>query len=197
MPKIENSDILNRLSLSPKKYFLVSAHREESVDCQENFQNLLDSLNRVAETYSLPIIISTHPRTQQRLESSGFNSLSNQLHFLKPFCFSDYAHLQLNAFCILSDSGTLTEEASLLSLSAIIIRNAHERPEGMDEGAVVMSGLQPERILEAIQIVTTQHEENKKSLKIVPDYEGGPVSKKIVKIVLSYIDYINRVVWLK
>lgn len=195
MPKINDSDILNRLSLQSKKYFLLSAHREENVDVPEKLSDLLNTINALANTYNHPIIVSTHPRTKHHLERMGFHNEDARVHFLKPFGFSDYVKLQINAFCVLSDSGTIAEEASLLNLPAITIRDAHERPEGMDEGTIVMSSSIPEKVLNAIQVVTSQHPQV--ALKKVPDYQGGKVSQKIVRILLSYIDYINRVVWFK
>ncbi len=197
MPKVNDSTILQQLNLSPKKYFIVSAHREENVDYEENISNFLATLTAIKNTYNMPIVVSTHPRTRMRLEKIGISHLDEQIHFLKPFGYSDYIKLQMNAFCILSDSGTITEEASFLKLPAITIRNAHERPEGMDEGTLIMSGLKPENVLDAIKVVSTQHQDKQDSRKLVADYAGGSVSKKILKIVLSYIDFVNRVVWFK
>ncbi len=197
MPKVNDSTILQQLNLSPKKYFIVSAHREENVDYEENISNFLATLTAIKNTYNMPIVVSTHPRTRMRLEKIGIAHLDAQIHFLKPFGYSDYIKLQMNAFCILSDSGTITEEASFLKLPAITIRNAHERPEGMDEGTLIMSGLKPENVLDAIKVVSTQHQDKQDCRKLVADYAGGSVSKKILKIVLSYIDFVNRVVWFK
>ena len=143
------------------------------------------------------VIVSTHPRTRKRLEALGAMVDHSLISFMKPFGFFDYVKLQMSAFCVLSDSGTITEEASLLSLPAITIRDAHERPEGMDEGTLVMSGLRKERVLEAVRLVTSQHDREARVIPIVPDYQGGPVSKQVVRIVVSYIDYINRTVWSK
>jgi UDP-N-acetylglucosamine 2-epimerase len=195
MPKILASDILTRLDLQARQYFLISTHREENVDSSENLQDLLDTLQALVQQYNLPVIVSTHPRTRQRLEQLGVQDLESKIHFLKPFGFFDYIKLQMEAFCVLSDSGTITEEASLLNLPAITIRNAHERPEGMDEGVLIMSGLKAERVLDAIRVVTKSREG--KAGKVVSDYEGNAVSQKIVRIVLSYTDFVNRVVWSK
>jgi UDP-N-acetylglucosamine 2-epimerase len=198
MPKIEVSDVLDRLGLQSQRYFLLSAHREENVDSQENLRNLLNSIQALAKQYAMPVIVSTHPRTRKHLDNLAMvEGLDPKILFLKPFGFFDYVNLQMNAFCVLSDSGTITEEASLLNLPAITIRNAHERPEGMDQGVLIMSGLKPERVLEAVQIVTAQHNQAKRFNKIVPDYEGGAVSKKVLAIVLSYVDFINHRVWFK
>jgi UDP-N-acetylglucosamine 2-epimerase len=197
MPKIEVSNALEKLGLLKKKYFLVSAHREENVDSPENLQDLLDTLQALVETYDMPIIVSTHPRTRLRLENLGIEGLDSRIKFLKPFGFFDYIKLQMEAFCILSDSGTITEEASLLNLAAITIRNSHERPEGMDEGTLIMSGLKKERVLDAVAIMTNNRNEIDAPQRVVPDYQGGFVSKKILRVVMSYTDFVNRVVWSK
>jgi UDP-N-acetylglucosamine 2-epimerase len=197
MPKIKASDALDRLKLQPQCYFLLSAHREENVDSPQNLQDLLDTLQALANQHEMPIIVSTHPRTRQRLEKLGIDGLDSRIQFLKPFGFFDYIKLQMEAFCVLSDSGTITEEASLLNLPAVTIRNAHERPEGMDEGVLIMSGLKAERVLDAVRIVTRQHDRAARPLRIVPDYEGGPVSRKVLRIVFSYVEFVNRVVWSK
>lgn len=195
--KINNSKILTQLSISKSNYFIVSAHREENVDYPENLELLLDSLNSIADTYKIPVIVSTHPRTQNRI-----NNLEKKIHmnplisFMKPLGFFDYIKLQQNAKCVISDSGTITEESSILSFPAIMIRAAHERPEGMDEGTLIMSGLHKTRILESITIVTMQHEEGFIP-NIISDYNVDEVSKKVVRIILSYIDYINRNIWKK
>ena len=196
MSKITASDVLCRLNLKPQRYFLLSAHREENVDSRENLQDLLNTLQALVETYDMPVIVSTHPRTRQRLEALGLDGLNSRIQFLKPFGFFDYIKLQMEAFCILSDSGTITEEASLLGLTAVTIRNAHERPEGMDQGTLIMSGLKSERVLDAVRIVTCQNQAGA-TRRVVPDYEGGVVSQKVLRIVLSYVDFINRVVWSK
>ena len=197
MPKIKKSDVLTRESLDEGKYFIVSAHREENVDTPENLRDLVSTLRALADEYLYPIIVSTHPRTRKRLDNLGENLDHPLIRFVKPFGLLDYIRLQMSAFCILSDSGTITEEASLLDLPAITIRNAHERPEGMDEGTLVMSGLKAERVLESVRVITCQHQRSERVIPVVKDYEGGPVSKKIVRVVLSYTDYINRTVWSK
>lgn len=197
MPKIQSSDVLARHSLEEGRFFIVSAHREENVDSSENLRDLLETLTALAETYQYPIIVSTHPRTRKRLEALNERVEHSLIHFVKPFGLLDYIKLQMSAFCVLSDSGTITEEASLLNLPAITLRNAHERPEGMDEGTLIMSGLKKERVLEAVQVVTSQHDRERRVIPLVPDYSGGPVSKQIVRVVLSYTDYINRTVWHK
>ena len=197
MPKITTSDVLDRLNLQPQRYFLLSAHREENVDSPENLQDLLSTLQELVKQHEMPVIVSTHPRTRQRLEKLGVAGLDSRIQFLKPFGFFDYVKLQMEAFCVLSDSGTITEEASLLNLPAVTIRNAHERPEGMDEGTLIMSGLKAKRVLDTVRVVTRQHNRAERQFRIVPDYEGGLVSKKVLRIVLSYVDFVNRVVWSK
>lgn len=197
MPKISASTILEQEELEEGKFIIVSAHREENVDSQANLSDLLDSLQALADTYQFPVIVSTHPRTRERLDELGTANDHPQIRFTKPFGLLDYIKLQMSAFCILSDSGTITEEASLLNLPAITVRNAHERPEGMDEGTLIMSGLKKERVLEAVKVVTTQHDRAERVFPLIPDYDAGPVSKQVVRIVLSYIDYVNRTVWHK
>lgn len=197
MPKIQSSDVLERTGLEEGKFLIVSAHREENVDTPENLQDLLSSLRALAEEYQFPIIVSTHPRTRKRLEALGESLDHPLIRFEKPFGLLDYIKLQMAAFCVLSDSGTITEEASLLNLPAITIRNAHERPEGMDEGTLIMSGLKKERVMEAVKVVTSQHDASNRVFPVVKDYQAGPVSKQVVRIVLSYTDYINRTVWRK
>lgn len=197
MPKIQDSDVLAKEGLDEGKYFIISAHREENVDTQENLRDLISTLRSLADEYQYPIIVSTHPRTQKRLDDLGESLEHPLIRFVKPFGLLDYIRLQMSAFCILSDSGTITEEASLLNLPAITIRNAHERPEGMDEGTLVMSGLRSERVLESVKVVTSQHHRGERSIPVVKDYEGGPVSKQVVRVVLSYTDYINHTVWSK
>ena len=197
MSKILASEVLEKESLEEGQFFIVSAHREENVDSPENLRDLLATLESLVETYQYPIIVSTHPRTRKRLEALGESFDHPMIRFAKPFGLFDYIKLQMASFCILSDSGTITEEGSLLNLPAITIRNAHERPEGMDEGTLIMSGLKKERVLEAVKIVTSQHDRNERVFPVVKDYQTGPVSKQIVRIVLSYTDYINRTVWHK
>lgn len=195
MPRITGSDILERLGLSPGKYFLVSAHREENVDVQDNLADLLETLNALAEYYGFPVLVSTHPRTRKRLDALGIGSVNQLVHFAKPFGYFDYNKLQIEAACVVSDSGTITEEASLLNLPAVTVRNAHERPEGMDVGTLVMAGLKRESVLDAVRIVMAQHDRKMRVIRPVPDYEAGLVSKQILRIVLSYTDYVNRTVW--
>lgn len=197
MPGILASTVLTRENLTKDKFFIVSAHREENVDTVENLRDFLDTLHALADTYQYPIIVSTHPRTRKRLEALGQSLEHPLVRFSKPFGLLDYIHLQMSAFCVLSDSGTISEEASLLNLPAITIRNAHERPEGMDQGTLVMSGLKRDRVLDAIRVVTKQHDRKTRTMAVVPDYLGGAVSKQVVRIVLSYTDYVNRTVWSK
>lgn len=197
MPKIRASDVLQRLELTTGKFFLVSAHREENVDAPENLLSIADTLIALAERYQFPVIVSMHPRTRKRLDALELGNVSPLIRFLKPFGFCDYVKLQMEALCILSDSGTITEEASLLNLPAITIRNAHERPEGMDVGTLIMSGLKKERVLEAVEVVIEQHDRTRRVLNPVLDYEAGPVSKQVLRVVLSYVDYVNRTVWSK
>jgi len=197
MPKIEKSDVLQRMGLTAGKFFIVSAHREENVDTPQNMQDLIETLNALAKTYDCPVIVSTHPRTQKRLDTMELGKLDPHIQFLKPFGFCDYIKLQMEALCVVSDSGTITEEASLLNLPAITIRNAHERPEGMDVGTLIMSGLKKERVLDAVRVITAQHDKTRRVMQPVQDYEAGPVSKQVLRIVLSYVDYVNRTVWSK
>ncbi|MDB4891930.1 MAG: UDP-N-acetylglucosamine 2-epimerase [Gemmatimonadetes bacterium] len=194
-PKIEASDVLSRNGLETGKFFVVSAHREENVDTPSNLRDFLDTLRALVAEYQYPIIVSTHPRTRKRLEALGESVEHPLIRFVSPFGLLDYIKLQMEAFCILSDSGTITEEASLLNLPAVTIRNAHERPEGMDEGTLIMCGLKKDRVLEAVKIVTSQHDRHRRVFSLVKDYHAGPVSKKVVRIVISYIDYVNRTVW--
>ncbi len=196
-PKIEASDALERLALDPQKYFLVSAHREENVDDVSNLQDLLDTLSGLAEKHDVPVIVSTHPRTQKRMASLNIGDLDSRVRFLKPFGLFDYIKLQMEARCVISDSGTVTEESALLGFPAITIRNAHERPEGMDAGTLIMSGLKRERVLDAVEVVLAQTAGGKRPTDAVSDYESQNVSKKIIRIVLSYTDYIDRTVWSK
>jgi len=197
MPKVNKSNVLTEMKLEESNYFVVSAHREENVDDAESLKNLHDTFNALIEKYNMPVIVSTHPRTKKRLDELGVKSDSELLRYVKPFGLIDYLKLQMSAFCVISDSGTITEEASLLNLPAITIRDAHERPEGMDHGTLIMSGLKKEQVLRAVKVVTSQHSSDKRSFPIIPDYKGGFVSKQVVRIVLSYVDYINRTVWSK
>ncbi|MGK5038798.1 non-hydrolyzing UDP-N-acetylglucosamine 2-epimerase [Janthinobacterium sp. GB1R12] len=197
MPKIERSDILARQQLTKNKFFLVSAHREENVDSPDALRDLLRTLEALAAKYDFPVLVSTHPRTMKRLQEIGIDHLDKRIVFSKPFGFVDYIKLQMAAFCVLSDSGTITEETSLLNLSAITIRNTHERPEGMDAGTLIMCGLKMERVLEAVDIITSQYNEKTAPVLAVADYENPFVSKQVSRVVSSYIDYINTTVWSK
>ena len=196
--KIDKCDVLERLNLVMGKYFIVSIHREENVDYPDNLKKLVDSLNALAEKYNFPVIVSTHPRTQKRLDDiKNEIQLNPSVIYLKPMGFFDYISLQKNSCCVISDSGTITEEASILNFPAIMIRMAHERPEGMDEGTVIMSGIEKERVIESVNVVVSQYKENPKSIRIINDYNVENVSIKVVRIILSYIDYVNRTVWKK
>jgi UDP-N-acetylglucosamine 2-epimerase (non-hydrolysing) len=197
MPKIQTSDICERMGLDSGRYFIVSAHREENVDSPQNLADMVETLNALAAQYEVPVIVSTHPRTQKRLDALNLSSLNKRIQFLKPFGFCDYVKLQMEALCVISDSGTITEESSLLNLPAVTIRNAHERPEGMDVGTLIMAGLKKEGVLDAVRVIIAQHERGTRVMAPVEDYEAQSVSKKIVRIVLSYTDYINRTVWQK
>ena len=193
---IESSDVLERLGLQKHKFFVVSAHREENVDSDKNFSNLVESLNTIAETYKMPVIVSTHPRTQKRVDAMGvkFNPL---VQLLKPLGFKDYNKLQVSSKATLSDSGTINEESSILNFPALNLREAHERPEGMEETAVIMSGLGVERIMQGLAILESQPRDEERLIRQVYDYSMPNVSDKIVRIIHSYTDYVNRVVWKK
>jgi len=195
--QIEASDVLRRLGLQQGEFFLVSAHREENVDNDANFSNLLSSLAIIAERYDRPVIVSTHPRTRKRLEEKGTAGLDRRIQFLKPLGFPDYIKLQMNAACVISDSGTITEESSILGFPAVTIRQAHERPEGMDEGTLVMCGLEAEAVLKSIEVVVSQFTEYSSRCRTVADYDVDNVSHKVLRIILSYTDYVNRTVWKK
>ena len=189
---IEESKVLETLGIEKGKYFVLSTHREENVDNPKNFENLLNSINEIANTYKMPIIFSAHPRTRKKIESLNFK-FNDLVKYMKPLGFADYNKLQQNAFCVISDSGTITEESSILGFPAITVRQAHERPEGMDEGTLIMSGLESKDIKTAINVVTSQ----KEKMHIVNDYDADHVAAKVVRIILSYTDYINRTVWKK
>jgi UDP-N-acetylglucosamine 2-epimerase (non-hydrolysing) len=191
---ISASDVLERMRILPGDYFVLSAHREENIDSEENIGNLIKSINIIAEKYKKQIIISTHPRTRKKLDSMAC-TFNDYISFLKPLSFADYIKLQMNSRCVISDSGTITEEASLLNFPAVTIRQAHERPEGMDEGTLIMTGLKSKNIINAIEVVTDQNTNNASHARIVPDYEASNVSRKVVRIILSYRDYIMRTVW--
>lgn len=197
MPKILRSGVLRRLKLKDGAYFVVSAHREENVDSPGNFKNLLESLNALADGYKMPVIVSTHPRTRKKLEELGMKKISERISFLKPMGFYDYVKLQLSAFCVVSDSGTITEESTLLNVPAVTIRQAHERPEGMDEGTLIMCGLKAAHVLESVAVVVAQHSKVKRQFRMVRDYDTDNVSRKVLRIIMSYTDYVNRTVWRK
>ena len=196
-PQIDTSDVLERLQLEPEEYFVVSAHREENVDNEVNFENLVESLKAIAQKHNKPIIVSTHPRTRKRLEDHGVDNIDALIRFLKPLGFLDYVKLQMNAFCVISDSGTITEESSILNFPAVTIRQAHERPEGMDEGTLVMCGLKADRVLESIDVVSAYYPSSARQFRLVQDYDTDNVSKKVLRIIMSYTDYVNRTVWHK
>jgi len=195
--QIDVSDVLARLKLSHGEYFVVSAHREENVDSEINFSNLLQSLSAIAEQYDRPVIFSTHPRTRERLEEKGTAGLDRRIQFLKPLGFPDYIKLQMNAACVISDSGTITEESSILGFPAVTIRQAHERPEGMDEGTLIMCGLEAKNVLQSIGVVTSQFVDSSSCFRTVDDYDVDNVSHKVLRIILSYTDYVNDNVWKK
>jgi UDP-N-acetyl-L-fucosamine synthase len=205
MPKVLASDVMQRLSLEKENYFVVSAHREENINSEKNFNGLITALNMIAEKYGYPIIVSTHPRTRKKLEHSGLTSnqqpaTGNQqfnplIHFLKPLGFSDYNALQLNANAVLSDSGTISEESSIMNFRALNIREAHERPEAMEEASVMMVGLNPERILQGLEQLQDQKTGAHRNFPLVDDYGMPNVSDKVVRIILSYTDYVKRTVW--
>ena len=193
-PRIEQSQILQKLNLTPGKYFVVSAHREENIASERNFFNLVKILQTVSEIYQLPVIVSTHPRTRKMIEKHGiqFNELVN---LMKPLGLTDYIALQMHSKAVLSDSGTISEESSILNFRALNIRDAHERPEAMEEASVMMTGLNPERVLQALQLIDIQKTGAERNFRQVSDYSMPNVSDKVVRIILSYTDYVKRVVW--
>lgn len=194
LPDIKSSDVLKRLNLEENKYFVVSSHREENINSDKNFRGLMEALNIIAGKYNYPIIVSTHPRTKNMIEKKKIEMNSN-IQFLKPLGFNDYNALQMNAFAVLSDSGTISEESSILNFPALNIREAHERPEAMEEASVMMVGMNPERIMQALVQVQYQKREEERNFRRVSDYSMPNVSDKVVRIIISYIDYVKRTVW--
>lgn len=196
LPQIEKSDVLNRLNIEEGKYFVVSSHREENINSEKNFKGLIQSLNAIAEKFELPIIVSTHPRTRNMIDKMNVE-VRPEIQFLKPLGFHDYNALQMRSYAVLSDSGTISEESSILNFRALNIREAHERPEAMEEASVMMVGLSPERIMQGLVQLQQQKIGNERNYRPVTDYSMPNVSEKMVRIILSYTDYINRVVWSK
>ena len=196
MPKIEVSNILKELGLEKGKYFVISSHREENISSDRNFANLVDSLNQIAEKYNYPVIVSTHPRTRNMIEQKGMKFHEN-VKLMKPMGFNDYVKLQMEAKAVLSDSGTISEESSILNFPALNLREAHERPEAMEEASVMMVGMNSERIMQGLEILETQKRGEERNMRPVYDYSMPNVSDKVLRIILSYTDYINQVVWKK
>lgn len=194
LPSINSSDVLKRLELEEGKFFVVSSHREENINSEQNFQGLMDSLNLIAEKYNYPIIVSTHPRTRNMIEKKNIQMHKN-VQFLKPLGFNDYNALQMKSFAVLSDSGTISEESSVLNFRALNIRDAHERPEAMEEASVMMVGLSPERIMQGLVELQYQKIGSERNFRTVADYSMPNVSEKMIRIIISYTDYIKRVVW--
>jgi len=197
MEKIKSCDILQKEGLVSQKYIVMSFHREENLDSQKNFSDLLESITELTNKYKMPIIISTHPRARKKLKDLNYHNDNSLIKFSKPYGFHEYINLQMNAFCVISDSGTISEEASILNLPAVTIRQAHERPEGMDETTVIMSGLNKTRVIEAVEVATNHNSQDTRMIKPVKDYDSDNVSKKVLRIILSYVDYVNRTIWHK
>ncbi|MFC5871300.1 UDP-N-acetylglucosamine 2-epimerase (non-hydrolysing) [Chryseobacterium arachidis] len=196
LPEIENSDVLSRFNLEEGKYFVVSSHREENINSEKNFNGLIESLNTIAEKFGYPIIVSTHPRTRNMIDKMKVE-VRPEVQFLKPLGFHDYNALQMRSYAVLSDSGTISEESSILNFRALNIRDAHERPEAMEEASVMMVGLSSERVLQGLVQLQQQKTGKERNYRLVADYSMPNVSEKVVRIILSYTDYINRVVWSK
>ena len=196
LSEIKNSEVLHKLKLEKGKYFVISAHREENINSEKNFRDLMESLNMVAKKFGYPVIISTHPRTRSMIEKKQIKTHSG-IQFLKPLGFHDYNNLQMNSYVVLSDSGTISEESSILNFRALNIRDAHERPEAMEEASVMMVGMNSDRILQGLVQLEKQKVAQERNFRIVADYSKPNVSEKVVRIILSYTDYVNRVVWNK
>ena len=195
--QIDESEVLGTLGLDAGKYFVVSCHREENIDSPESFSDFLQSLDAIAERWARPLVVSTHPRTRKKLDEVAGGPSHELVRFLKPLGLVDYVCLQMRAACVISDSGTLTEEASIMNFPAVTIRQAHERPEGADEGVLVMCGLKSEKVIAAIEMVTSQSDLDSRGFKVVADYDVPNVSKKVARTIAGYIDYVNRTVWRK
>jgi UDP-N-acetylglucosamine 2-epimerase (non-hydrolysing) len=196
LPQIEKSDVLSRLDLEEGKYFVVSSHREENINSEKNFTGLMNSLNQIAEKFGYPIIVSTHPRTRNMIDKMKIE-VRPEIQFLKPLGFHDYNALQMRSYAVLSDSGTISEESSILNFRALNIRDAHERPEAMEEASVMMVGMNPERIMQSLTQLQQQKIGSERNYRRIADYSMPNVSEKVVRIILSYTDYVNRVVWSK